>query len=198
MDTTHETQGITSTGTEKSRGDSEFSPGTQVVYGLHGRCSIKSIETRRIGGQNMRFYKLEKQRSALSRSTRPEPAIWLPVETARAKGLRAPMTESEAKQVLEILGNREYYFPVNEDWQAIQPRLEMTIQVEGAIGLAKVVSYLHILKRKHIVAPAPIAKFDDNVRRVLARELAELREEPIRAVEDRFDTWMRHKLLPDS
>ena len=66
----------------------EFVPGAIVAYGLHGKCVVTAIETRTVGGQSMRFYRLDILKSALSRSTRQEPSIFIPVEHARSKGLR--------------------------------------------------------------------------------------------------------------
>ena len=60
-------------------------------------------------GQSQKFYKLEVQKSPLSRSNRFEPAIWVPVATAKARGIRAPMTLADLDQAFEIFASREHY-----------------------------------------------------------------------------------------
>src|SRR5579885_1522633 len=176
----------------------EFAPQSTVVYGLHGKCLITAIESRTIGSQTIKFYKLEVQKSALSRSQRQEPAIWVPVSSAREQGLRAPMTAEEAEAVLRTLASREYFFQINESWSSILPKLESTIRIEGGIGMAKVLSYLFVLKRKQVVPTPEVARFYENVSRLLLRELSEILGKPIRALEDQIARGFRQKLLPDS
>ena len=79
---------------------SEFTPGSVVVYGFHGLCSVLSIEERAVSGESIRFYKLQVQKSALSRSKKLEPAIWLPVHSAKKAGLRPPVE----KETLLVFG----------------------------------------------------------------------------------------------
>ena len=81
--------------------------GTTVVYGMHGKCVVRAVESRQHAGEAIAFYKLEPQKSALSRSTRQEPAIWVPLATAQERGLRAPVDADSAQEVLKILASRE-------------------------------------------------------------------------------------------
>src|SRR3954471_10938160 len=176
----------------------EFAPQSTVIYALHGKCLITGIESRTIGTQTLRFYKLEVQKSALSRSQRQEPAIWVPVVSARDQGLRAPMTADEADAVLKTLASREYYFQINESWSTVMPKLETSIKIEGAIGMAKVLSYLFVLKKKQVVPAPEVARFYENVSKLLLRELSEILNKPIRLLEDQIARGFRQKLLPDS
>src|SRR5689334_19976378 len=102
----------------------EFLPGSSVIYAMHGKCHVLGTETRSHCGESIRFYKLEIKKSALSRSSRQEPAIWVPVATAKDRGLRSPMSKSEAESALSVLLSREYYFKVSEPWSALQIKLE--------------------------------------------------------------------------
>lgn len=176
----------------------DFQEGNQVIYGLHGRCLISKIMTKQVAGQSIRFYKLDLQKPTLSRSKKKEPSIWLPLNQARKNGLRHIMSPKEIKKVREILSNREYYFSIATPWHEMQPELEQTIFREGSQGLAKVVSYLYVLKQKSIVPPQTISKFDETVRRCLIREIAEIEDQPLKNIETEFDQLMKHKLLPDS
>jgi RNA polymerase-interacting CarD/CdnL/TRCF family regulator len=176
----------------------EFAPQSTVIYALHGKCLITGIESRTIGAETLRFYKLEVQKSALSRSQRQEPAIWVPVNSAKDQGLRAPMTAEEAETVLRTLSSREYFFQINESWSAILPKLETSIRIEGGIGMAKVLSYLFVLKRKQVVPTPEVSRFYESVSRLLLRELSEILGKPIRTLEDQIARGFRQKLLPDS
>ena len=176
----------------------EFLPGTDVIYSIHGKCNVVGTEYRMLGGESIRFYKLEVKKSALSRSTRHESAIWVPVASAKGLGLRIPMTQSDAEEALKILKNREYYFKTNEPWSLVQPKLEQCIRQEGGIGLAKVESFLFVLKRKQIVPTPEVSKFQETIHKLLFRELAEALHEPARALEDKVAKGLRSKLIPDN
>jgi len=177
--------------------DHEFTEGTEVVYGLHGRCSIMGIETRKIAGEELKFYKLQKQRPLLSRAKKNDPAIWLPVRDAVKRGLRIPMTREEAETAFETLSSQEYFFSLDEKWKSIQPKLEDCIFTEGGRGLAKVVGYLYALKNKLIVPPPEVNRFFDATFRTLVRELAEIYEEPLRTIELKIEKAVEQKLRLD-
>ncbi len=175
-----------------------FQAGSTVVYGFHGKCNVLGVENRQMGEKVIEFYKLEIRKPALSRSTKKEPAIWVPVQNAVNLGLRSPINEDQAQVALAILSSREYYFPLNESWNVIHPTLENEIRAQGCVGLAKVASYLHGLKRKFIVPPTEITKFHDTVNRLLFRELAEILFESVSATEARVNKLLKHKLHLDN
>lgn len=176
----------------------EFLPGMTVIYATHGRCHLIGIVSREVNGKTIHFYKLERQKSSLSRSNKKEPAIWIPVKAAKEQGLRLPIAPKETEAVLKTLLNREYYFDLNADWSLILPKLESTIRTEGAIGLAKVASYLYVLKRKTLVPRAEINRFQELINKLLLRELSDATKEPLRTLEDRIARGFKQKLLPDT
>lgn len=178
--------------------NSEIPVGSAVVYGLHGKCTIAAVETREVAGQAQRFYKLEVQKSTFSRSSRLEPAIWVPVTTAKKRGMRAPMTLEDAEHAFQILSNREYYLPVNESWNSSQTKIEALIWNEGSIGIAKAISFLFVLKKKQVVATPEVNRTNETLQRQLAKEISELTGETIKAVEERIAKSMRNKLLSDN
>jgi RNA polymerase-interacting CarD/CdnL/TRCF family regulator len=176
----------------------EFLPGSFVIYAMHGKCHIISTETRTLSGVPILFYKLEVKKSALSRSAKQEPAIWVPVANAKDRGLRAPMSSAEAEAAMKILLTREYYFQVNEPWSSIQHKLENTIRLEGGVGLAKVASYLYVLTRKQIVPSSEVCKLKETVFKLLFKELGEALGELPKTLEEKANKGLRTKLLPDS
>jgi hypothetical protein len=64
--------------------------------------------------------------------------------------------------------------------------------------MAKVMSFLHILKKKQIVPTPEVAKLSESVSKQLIRELSEVLSELPRTIEERITKGLRHKLLPDS
>jgi RNA polymerase-interacting CarD/CdnL/TRCF family regulator len=188
----------TTTSPESSQVQGEFPVGASVIYGLHGKCSVVAIESRDIGNENIRFYKLEVQKSALSRSNRQDPAIWIPIASSKDRGLRAPMNAADAEKVLATLASREYYFDPSESWTAVYQKLEASIRQEGGIGLAKVASFLHVLKKKQIVPTSEVIRFGETVNKLLFRELTEATGTPIRTLEDKINKGFRQKLIPDN
>lgn len=177
--------------------DAPFTPGTYVCYGLHGKCQVSSVEIKTIGAEQQIFYRLEVVKSPLSRSHKQEPAIWLPVKTAEEKGLRLPMGPEQTQEALQILMSREYYFPLNEPWHIVHPKLETCIRHEGGIGLAKVFSYLHVLKKKQIVAQPEVNRMCEAVYKTLMREICESTGEALRIIEGKIEKGLRQKLLLD-
>jgi RNA polymerase-interacting CarD/CdnL/TRCF family regulator len=205
METQDPTLGIKKSDSEsasavaKTAGESrEFQAGMSIIYGLHGKCTITGIESRSHDGKEIRFYKLEVQRSNLSRSSRREPAIWVPISTAKEKGLRLPLSKDEADDVMNVLSSREYYFPVNEPWSASQLKLETSVRLEGAIGLAKAASFLHVLKRRQVVPSSDLLRLQESVNKLLIRELSEALGEQPKVLEDKIAKLMRQKLNPDN
>ena len=176
----------------------EFPPGTPVIYAMHGKCQILGTETRSLDGQSIRFYKLEITKSTYSRSSRQDPAIWVPVLTAKGLGLREPMTKGEAEGAMGVLFTREYYFRPNDSWTSLLPQLEASIRSEGGIGLAKVASFLYVLKRKQIVPTPEVLKLQEAIHKLLFKELSEALGEPSRDLELKVAKGLKSKLLPDA
>lgn len=176
----------------------EFQDGSPVIYGLHGKCFVSGTELRSLAGQTIQFYRLEMKKTPLSKTMRQDMAIWVPVSSAKEKGLRQPMNKMEAEEALKILGSREYYFKASEPWNTALPKLEACIRNEGGIGLAKVASYLHVIKKRQVVPSTEINKFQDTVHRLLFRELSEALNESSKVLEERITKGFRVKMAPDS
>jgi RNA polymerase-interacting CarD/CdnL/TRCF family regulator len=183
--------------TTSSSNTTNFSVGETVIYPLHGKCQITGLETKVVGGQSLSFYKVEVVRSAFARTTRKDPAIWIPVNSAVERGLRRPLTPEAVTTIWTMLENREYYFSASDSWAVVQPKLEAAIRNDGAEGLAKVASYLHALKKRLIVPPSEVAKMYETVTKLLTRELSDVTGEQVRSIEERMQKSMRHKNLPD-
>lgn len=178
--------------------NSEIPVGASVVYAMHGKCTVLAVETRDLGGQTQKFYKLEVQKSPLSRSTRFEPAIWVPVATARARGIRAPMTLSDIDSAFEVFASREYYLPLTDHWNVAQSKIEALVRNEGPVGVAKALSFLFVLKKKQVVPYPEVNRINETIQKQFAKEASELTGETMKAVEERIVKAMKHKLLADN
>jgi RNA polymerase-interacting CarD/CdnL/TRCF family regulator len=173
--------------------ETEFIPGSCVVYGLHGKCTVVGIEERTVGTSAIRFYKLEPQKSPLARTTRKSPAIWLPVNSAKENGLRAPMTKEEANEAMNLLRTKNHSFQLGEPWYLAHPKLEVSIKSEGGLGLAKVFNFLSALRKKQIVPTPEVTKFAESVTRSLFRELSETLDIPQRELEEQAAKFSRQR-----
>ena len=178
--------------------DGEFELGSKVIYSLHGRCSVDGIENKTMGGENIRFYKLQLEKNSLAKTTKKEPSIWLPVATAKGRGLREMLTFEELEKVYEIIDSREYYFDAATPFQKILSTLEKSVNAEGVLGLAKVVSYAYFRRHREVVPTGPIVKYYESVQKQLAREISEITGESITSLEARFEKGMRNKMHPDT
>ena len=172
----------------------EFERGAHVVYGIHGRCSVEDVITREIDGQNIRFYKLQVTKAASSRSSKQEPAIWLPVEAAQTKGLRPVLRTEEVEEIFELFTNDEFFYDPNKKWSELLPALESAIKNEGAKGLAKVDAFLLVLKSRQVVPDPQVVRFFEKVHRILTREIAELTENSIKAIDEKLQKLIQQKL----
>jgi RNA polymerase-interacting CarD/CdnL/TRCF family regulator len=178
--------------------NSEIPVGVSVVYAMHGRCTVLAVESRELAGQTQRFYKLEIQKSPLARSSRQEPAIWVPVTTAKNRGIRAPMDQGDVDRAFEILATREYYLPLNEAWNISQNKIETLVRNEGSVGVAKALSFLFVLKKKQVVPYPEVNRINETIQKQFSKEVAELTGETMKAVDERITRAMRHKLLADT
>jgi RNA polymerase-interacting CarD/CdnL/TRCF family regulator len=177
--------------------NSEIPVGSVVVYATHGKCLVTAVETRALAGETTRFYKLEVQKSALSRSTRQEPAIWVPVSTAKARGIRPPMSTEDVENAFQILSSREYYLSSQDAWHISQSKIEALVRNEGSIGLAKALSFLFVLKKKQVVPYPEVNRLNETIQRQFTKEISELTGETIKSIEERMGKAMKNKLLAD-
>lgn len=171
----------------------ELTVGAEVIYGLHGKCTVTAIENRSIGGVESPYFRLEVVRSPLSRSARQSPAIWVPFNAVTRGLLRPQASREQAETAMGLLQNREYYLPIQTEWRTAAPQLEKMIEREGLSGLAKAFSYLFCLRKKFHTLQPEQQKMMDSVQRALLRELSEILQLTPRDLEDQISKGMRGK-----
>jgi RNA polymerase-interacting CarD/CdnL/TRCF family regulator len=175
-----------------------FSHGQEVIYGKHGKCTISGIIEKTLNGKIIPFYKLESVKSNQSKFSSTSGTIWVPVLSAREQGLRVPTSGETSTALFAILESREFYFPLFENWNVSLAKLEKCLTSEGAIGLAKVYSFLFVLKKKSPSFSSDAGKFFDQVSRLLFKELSEATQETMVSLEEKAQKLMRLKLQNDN
>jgi hypothetical protein len=108
------------------------------------------------------------------------------------------MTKEDAESAMKVLLSREYYFKINEPWTLLQAKLEAAVRLEGGIGLAKVASFLFVLRKKQVVPSPGVTKLQETIHKLLFRELSEVLNETPRILEEKVQKGFRSKLLPDT
>jgi RNA polymerase-interacting CarD/CdnL/TRCF family regulator len=175
-----------------------FQPGAELVYGLHGRCLVASLETRSVSGQAQLFYKLQKISNPLSRSTKADLAIWVPTDKAKEMGLRLPaLGPEQLEKITAVLSSREYYHSPLEPWKTLHAKLETGIKLEGAIGLAKAFRFLLVYTKKTAIPAPEVSRLFEQVTRFLCREYADLLSTTTKTAEEKIIKLTRGKLLAD-
>ena len=175
----------------------EFAPGSEVVYGMQGKFSVVSIESRNIAGNSISFYKLEKVRNLPFKAKKPDPAIFVPVLGAGKKGMRLPLSADQVHGDPMILSSKEYYFPLVPSPQVDLAKLDAVQVSEGIVGLAKVVSYLTVVKKREIVPASHAMKYLDQAMKQLIRELCDSTEKTSKVVEEEITKLLKAKPLFD-
>ncbi len=178
-----------------------FKVGDEVAYGLHGKCVITAITTKDLSAGPVSFYQIRAIKNPIAAKViNPnEPAILVPVDSAKSNGLRALMTKEDAETALKLLAEPDYHFELTETWVSKQKKLEEAIRREGFIGLAKVIGHLHVCMSRDAVPPSTVTKFFDSVFRIFSRELAETMGFPaMKDVEPMINRALKAKLAQDN
>ncbi|MBX7059120.1 MAG: transcriptional regulator [Leptospirales bacterium] len=89
------------------RSDEGFSPGEYVVYPMHGVGQISAIQKQSVLNKKKDYYILEIASNKMR--------VMVPVENARAIGIRAIIQKKDVKKVLDLLRKDEV--DTEEDWK---------------------------------------------------------------------------------
>jgi RNA polymerase-interacting CarD/CdnL/TRCF family regulator len=176
-----------------------FKVGDEVYYGIHGRCEVTAIETKNVGGQAVSFYAIRAIRAvplpkAMSRS---QAQILVPTANTDKTGLRSAMSAELAAQVLVMLADQEYYYPLQENWVMKNRHLEDVIRREGALGLAKAVGHLHVLVKRDVAPRGDAIRLHESLMRALVNELALALDKAPKDVELTVLRALKNKLNAD-
>lgn len=146
---------------KKTKIDTFFSIGENVVYPIQGVGEIKSIEKKLFNEKSVLYYEIYFET--------PDMTVMVPVDNAENLGMRKVVSDREARKALEFISQE--YEPVAADWKA-RYQLNLDLLKKGTIkDIAMVVKALY---DRSILKELPILerKLYDSARQLLIDEVA--------------------------
>lgn len=116
-----------------------FRIGEKVVYPLHGIGCVAQILTQTRAGRTRSFYQVVLE-------TRVRGEVLVPVDTARALGLRRPLHARQVRRVLRRLQQTASRLPRGGQNSSHYAWCKACLRQNGALGLAEVRRFLHDLE----------------------------------------------------
>jgi CarD family transcriptional regulator len=165
----------------KATTDKQFKVGDKAVYPAQGVAEVVSIEEKDIAGARQKFYVL--------RILDTDRKIMVPVNNARSVGLRPPISESEVREIFEILRERTVAFD-NQTWNRRFRGFMDKIKTGSVFDVAEVMRDLYRLKAEKSLSFGERSMLE-KARALIVKEIAVSRrksEEKVRAeIEKIFD-----------
>ena len=121
----------------QARSEKLFKVGDKAVYPAQGVAEVISIEEKDIAGNRQQFYVL--------RILDTDRKIMVPVNNAKSVGLRAPITETEIREIFEILKEQTVAFD-NQTWNRRYRGFMDKIKTGSIYDVAEVLRDLYRLK----------------------------------------------------
>jgi CarD family transcriptional regulator len=115
----------------------DFKIGDKAVYPAQGVAEVVSIEEKDIAGSRQKFYVL--------RILDTDRKIMVPVNNAQNVGLRPPISETEIREIFEILRERTIAFD-NQTWNRRYRGFMDKIKTGSVFDVAEVMRDLYRLK----------------------------------------------------
>ncbi|MET0339805.1 MAG: CarD family transcriptional regulator, partial [Polyangiales bacterium] len=115
----------------------DFKIGDKAVYPAQGVAEVVSIEEKDIAGNRQKFYVL--------RILDTDRKIMVPVNNAQNVGLRPPISETEIREIFEILRERTIAFD-NQTWNRRYRGFMDKIKTGSVFDVAEVMRDLYRLK----------------------------------------------------
>ncbi|HEX5660264.1 MAG TPA: CarD family transcriptional regulator [Polyangiales bacterium] len=115
----------------------DFKVGDKAVYPAQGVAEVVSIEEKDIAGSRQKFYVL--------RILDTDRKIMVPVNNAQNVGLRPPISETEIREIFEILRERTIAFD-NQTWNRRYRGFMDKIKTGSVFDVAEVMRDLYRLK----------------------------------------------------
>jgi len=166
----------------QARTEKQFKVGDKAVYPAQGVAEVVSIEEKDIAGNRQKFYVL--------RILDTDRKIMVPVNNARNVGLRPPISETEIREIFEILRERTVAFD-NQTWNRRYRGFMDKIKTGSVFDVAEVMRDLYRLKAEKSLSFGE-RRMLETARTLIVKEIAVARrksEEKVRAeIEKIFDT----------
>lgn len=141
--------------------ETEFKIDQKVVYPSQGVGKITEIFEKTFNEKTTLYYKIYLDVSDM--------VVMVPVENARALGIRAIVSAQEAQEALDMLG--EMVEPVTSDWKL---RYQMNLDLLKKGSVKDIASIVRCLYHRSKVKELPILerKLYDNAKKLLEDEIA--------------------------
>jgi CarD family transcriptional regulator len=162
-----------------------FHIGDKVVYAMHGMGQVTDILSRTVEGISKDFFHvvLEKNKGE----------VLVPMEQARALGLRHAMRPSEVPQVVRQLQQPAVRAPKRGQLESDYRWCKERLRQESALGLAEVRRFLHELEHIESFSSLHIRQLRTYVYAQLPLEMAQALKCHLTAAERLVDTALTSK-----
>jgi len=142
--------------------DTAFNVGDKAVYPAHGVAEVVGLETREIGGNKTTFYILKILDTGMK--------IMLPTRNVGTVGLRDIISQSDVKEVYNILKSKEIAVE-GQTWNRRYREYMDKIKTGSVFEIAEVLRDLSLLKATKDLSFGE-RKMLDTARTLLVKELA--------------------------
>jgi CarD family transcriptional regulator len=139
-----------------------FNVGDKAVYPAHGVAEVVGLETREIGGNKTAFYILKILDTGMK--------IMIPTRNVGTVGLRGIASQSEVKEVFNILKSKEIAVE-GQTWNRRYREYMDKIKTGSVFEIAEVLRDLCLLKKSKELSFGE-RKMLDTARQLLVKELA--------------------------
>ena len=150
----------------QARTDVKFKVGDKAVYPAQGVAEVISIEEKDIAGSRQRFYVL--------RILDTDRKIMVPVTNASAVGLRCVISETEIREIFDILRERTVAFD-NQTWNRRYRGFMDKIKTGSVFDVAEVMRDLYRLKAEKSLSFGE-RRMLETARALIVKEIAVTRE----------------------
>ena len=150
--------------------DASFNVGDKAVYPAHGVAEVVGLETREIGGNKQTFYILKILETGMK--------IMVPTRNVAAVGLREVISETDVKEVYNILKSKEIAVE-GQTWNRRYREYMDKIKTGSVFEIAEVLRDLCVLRAGKELSFGE-RKMLDTARNLLVQELAIARSFPRR------------------
>jgi CarD family transcriptional regulator len=142
-----------------------FGIGDKVVYPMHGIGWVANILTQTMAGQPRRFYQIVLE-------ARVHGDVLVPVDHARALGLRRPLQARQVQNVLQRLQQAASRQPKKGQNTSHYGWCKACIRQKGALGLAEVRRFLYDLEGRERLTDRRLRRLRTYVYTQLPTEIA--------------------------
>lgn len=158
--------------------EAPFAVGDKAVYPAHGVAEVVGLETREIGGKELRFYILRILENNMT--------VMIPTHNVNSVGLRCVMSKKEVKEVFTILKTREISVVEDQTWNRRYREYTDKLKTGDVIEIAEVLRDLSLIRGTKELSFGE-RKMLENAQQLLVKELAIAKDVAEAKIEDELD-----------